>query len=288
MSSESENDFRFILENILEIEDSSRVTIEIINIIEGLEWRIADSTEEIIFLSKNFKCKGSKIKSPDFRKVYTGAARRKIPIMHLLNQDDEVSGAFSLKAISKVWKMSIREKLVEIQLIPFEEEELRAKFIEIEFQTGIFQIRSIHQLFPTENYFESNIQIDKSYAKAYARYKELVPFITDRIIDLLSTDEIAPTFETWEKDPVRYDLPNVDTADITLARKLVEELPWGDLEILVKNIREIMTETEWEEYTDRQTIERYSQFLKYVKKIRRAKRKEEPEDYSIFIDDLDV
>ena len=55
MASESENNFRFILENILCIEDSSRVTIELINIIEGSEWQIPDNNDEVIFLSKNFK-----------------------------------------------------------------------------------------------------------------------------------------------------------------------------------------------------------------------------------------
>ena len=287
MASESENNFRFILENILCIEDSSRVTIELINIIEGLEWQIPDRNDEVIFLSKNFRSEGSKLTSPDFRKVYTGAVRRKVPVMHLLNKEDDISGAFSLKAISRIWKISIKEHLEDIRLIPFEEEEYRAKFLELEFQTGIFRVRSIHQLFPTENYYESNVQIAKQYAKAYERFKELVPFITDRIIDLLSTDNIAPTYEAWEQDPVKYDLPNVDTANITLARKLAEELPWGDLDILVKDIRGIMSETDWELNTDSQTKDRYKEFLKFTKKIRRVKRKEPPEDYSLFVEYLD-
>ncbi len=287
MAGESENIFRFILENILCLEDSSRVTIELINIIEGLEWQIPDNSDEVIFLSKNFSSEGSSITSPDFRKVYTGAVRRKIPIMHLINKADDISGAFSLKTISRIWKISIKEHLEDIRLIPFEEEEYRAKFLEIEFETGIFRVRSVHQLFPTENYYESNVQIAKQYAKAYERFKELVPFITDRIIDLLSTDNIAPTYEAWEQDPVKYDLPNVDTANITLARKLAEELPWGDLDILVRDIRAIMAEVNWDQNTDILTKERYKEFMKFAKKIRRVRRKDPPEDYSLFVEYLD-
>jgi len=62
-------------------------------------------------------------------------------------------------------------------------------------------------------------------------------------------------------------------------------LPAEELNVLVKEIREIMTETDWEEVADKQTIERYSQFLKYVIKIRKKKKKEPPEDYSFIMDD---
>ena len=285
MDSDSENNYRFILKNILCMEDDSHVTIQLINIIEGVEWNLACVNDEIRFLSRNFKEKGSKITSPNFRKIYSGAVRRKIPIMHLYNPDDDISGAFPLKLVARIWKLSIREKLQDLQLIPFENDPSRARFLEIEFPSGIFLVRSVHQLFPTDNYFESNIEYSKKYALAYEKFKELIPFTVERIVDLLSTDEIATSFEAWEKDPVRYDIPGVDTANITLARKLADELPADELNVLVKEIREIMTETDWEEVADKQTIERYSQFLKYVKKIRKLKKKEPPEDYSFIMDD---
>ena len=288
MSNESEDHLRFILENILCIEDSSDVSIQLINILEGEEWKIADENDEIKFLSKNFKVKGSKINSPPFRKIYSGAARRKLPIIHLLNEEDEVAGAFQRKAVARVWKMSIREKLIGIHLIPSSEDSHRAKFLQIEFPTGIFHIKSIFQLFPTDDYFLSNVEYSKRYAKAYEKFSEIVPFMVDRIIDLLSTDRIAPSFEAWEEDPETFDIPGVDTADITLARKLTDDQSAEELNILVKQIRDVMTATDWEEVTDKQTIERYSRFLKYAKKLRRVKKKEPPEDYSFVIDDETV
>ena len=285
MSNESENSFRFILENILCIEDSSQVAIELINIIEGLEWELADKKDEIRFLSKNYKLEGTEINTTGFRKIYSGATRRKLPIIHVFKEEKELSGAFQLKSVSKVWKLTIKEKLLGIKLIPFEDDPYRAKFLELEFPIGIFQIRSILQLFPTDDYFQVNIEHSTKYAKAYAKFKELVPFTIDRIIDLLSTEELAPSFEAWESDPVRYDIPGVDTANITLAKKLASELPAEELDILVNDIRRIMTEVDWEEVTDKQTIDRYSIFLKYIKEIRRIKKKEPPEDYSFVLED---
>ena len=285
MSDESENNFRFILENILCLEDSSKISIELINIAEGLEWEISDNKDEVRFLSKNFKSKGSKINTTKFRKIYSGANRRKLPIIHVYNEEESLSGAFQLKSVSRVWKLTIKEKLLGIKLIPFDDDLYRARYLELEFQSGIFQIRSIIQLFPTDDYFQINIEYSTNYAKAYEKFKELVPFTVDRIIDLLSTEEIAPSFEAWEKEPMRYDIPGVDSANITLAKKLASELPAEELDILVQDIRSIMTATDWEEVTDKQTIERYSQFLKYIKKIRRIKKKEPPEDYSFVIDD---
>jgi len=286
MSDESENNFRFILENILEIEDSSRVAIELINIIEGVEWELMDANDEVRFLSKNLKSEGIEIDTSKFRKIYSGATRRKLPIIHVFDEEEELSGAFQRKAVSKVWKITIKEKLLAIRLIPFEDDPYRAKFLELEFPSFLFQIRSIIQLFPTDDYFQVNIEHSTKYAKAYYKFKELLPFTVDRIIDLLSTEELAPSFEAWESDPEKYDIAGVDTANVTLAKKLASELPAAELDILVKNVREIMTETDWEEVTDKQTIERYSIFLKYIKKIRRIKKKEPAEDYSFAIDEL--
>jgi len=285
MNDESENNFRFILENILCIEDSSKVSIELINIVEGVEWELTDKNDEIKFLSKNLKAEGIEVNTTEFRKIYSGATRRKLPIIHVFNEDEELSGAFQLKTIAKVWKLTIREKLLAIKLIPFEDDPYRAKFLEIEFPMGIFHIRSVLQLFPTDDYFQTNIQHSTKYAKAYMKFKELVPFTIDRIIDLLSTEEIAPTYEAWEKDPERYDIPGVDTANITLAKKLASEIPAEELDLLIKDIRRIMTEVDWEEVTDNQTIERYAEFLKYVKKIRKLKKKEPPEDYSFVLEE---
>lgn len=285
MSNESEDYLRFILENILCIEDSSDVTIQLINIIEGVEWDIIDCNNEIRFVSANLRMDGSEIESPNFRKIYSGCRRRKLPIIHLHNDDDEIYGAFQFKAVEKVWKLSIKEKLKGIKLIPFPKASYRAQYLQIEFPTGVFLIKSILQLFPTDDYFTANIEYSKKYAKAYEKFSEIVPFTIDRIIDLLSTDEIAPSFEAWEEDPKRYDIPGVDSADITLARKLASELPAEELNILVKQIREIMTATDWETQTDNLTIERYSKFLKYVKKIRRVKKKEPPQDYSFILED---
>ena len=285
---ESENDFRFILENILCIEDSSQISVQLINIIEGVEWDIACAKDEIRFLSKNHKSEGVEITSPNFRKIYSGAHRRKLPILHLYNTEEDISGAFPLKLITRIWKLSIREKLGSIKLVPFENEPYKAQYLEIEFPSGLFRVRGVHQLFPTEDYFQTNVEYSKKYALAYEKFKEIIPFTVDRIIDLLSTDEIATSFEAWEDDPIRFDIPGVDTANIYLARKLADELNAEELNILVKQIREIMTETDWEDYTDKHTIERYSQFLKYVKKIRREKKKEPPEDYTPFTDYFDI
>lgn len=285
---ESENDFRFILENVLCLEDSSQVSVQLINIIEGVEWDIACINDEIRFLSKNFRSDGFEITSPNFRKIYSGANRRKLPILHLYYTEKEISGAFPLKLVSRIWKLSIREKLVSIKLVPFETDPYRAKYLEIEFQSGIFRVRGVHQLFPTEDYFQTNIEYSKKYALAYEKFKEITPFTVDRIIDLLSTDEIATSFEAWESDPIRFDIPGVDTANIYLARKLADELNAEELDILVKQIREIMIETDWEDLTDNQTIERYSYFLKYIKKIRKIKKKEPPEDYTPFTDYFDI
>ena len=285
---ESENDFRFILENVLCIEDSSQVAVQLINIIEGDEWDITGLNDEIRFLSKNQRSKGIEITSPNFRKIYSGAHRRKLPILHLYDTEKEISGAFPLKLISRIWKISIREKLERIVLVPFENDKDRAKYLEIEFQSGLFRVRGVHQLFPTEDYFQTNVEYSKKYALAYEKFKEITPFIVDRIIDLLSTEEIATSFEAWEDDPDRFDIPGVDTANIYLARKLADELNAEELNILVRQIREIMTAIDWEDSTDKQTIERYSQYLKYVKKIRRIKKKEPPEDYSAFTDYFDI
>ncbi|MCG3220793.1 MAG: hypothetical protein H7641_05375 [Candidatus Heimdallarchaeota archaeon] len=281
---ESENDFRFILENVLCIEDSSQVTVQLINIIEGVEWDVACINDEIRFLSKNFRSDGFEITSPNFRKIYSGANRRKLPILHLYYTEKEISGAFPLKLVSRIWKLSIREKLVSIKLVPFIDDPYRAKYLEIEFQSGLFRVRGVHQLFPTEDYFQTNVEYSKKYALAYEKFKEITPFTVDRIIDLLSTDEIATSFEAWENDPIRFDIPGVDTANIYLARKLADELNAEELDILVKQIRDIMIETDWEDMTDKQTIERYSQFLKYIKKIRKIKKEEPPEDYTPFTD----
>ncbi|NPD88891.1 MAG: hypothetical protein HGN29_09200 [Asgard group archaeon] len=285
---ESENDFRFILENVLCIEDSSQITVQLINIIEGVKWDISCINDEVRFLSKNFKSEGVEITSPNFRKIYSGAHRRKLPILHLYDTEKEISGAFPLKLISRIWKLSIREKLGSIKMVPFEDDPSRAKYLEIEFQSGLFRVRGVHQLFPTEDYFQTNVEYSKKYALAYEKFKEITPFTVDRIIDLLSTDKIAASFEAWENDPVQYDIPGVDTANIYLARKLADELNAEELDILVKQIREIMTETDWEDFTDKQTIERYSHFLKYVKKIRTIKKKEPPEDYTPFTDYFDI
>ena len=166
---ESENDFRFILENVLCIEDSSQVSVQLINIIEGIEWDIACINDEIRFLSKNFRSEGFEITSPNFRKIYSGANRRKLPILHLYYTEKEISGAFPLKLVSRIWKLSIREKLVSIKLVPFETDPYRAKYLEIEFQSGIFRVRGVHQLFPTEDYFQTNIEYSKKYALAYIK-----------------------------------------------------------------------------------------------------------------------
>ncbi|MHA1408176.1 MAG: hypothetical protein ACTSSG_12460 [Candidatus Heimdallarchaeaceae archaeon] len=285
MEDESENRLRFILEKILCIEDSSQISVHIINIIEGGEWKISCPNDDIRFLSKSYKSEGINIDLTHFRKIYSGATRRKLPIIHVYDSEKEISGSFLLKLVARIWKLTIREKLLEIKLIPFEDEPFRAKYMEIEFTSGIFIIKSLHQLFPTNDYFEKNVYYSKKYAKAYEDFKRLVPFTIDRIIDLLSTDEIAPTFEAWKANPLYYDIPGVDTANITLAKKLADELPAEELNILIKEIREIMTETDWEEYTDTQTIERYSKFLKYVKKLRKMKKKDSPEDYSFVIND---
>ncbi|MCE7743208.1 MAG: hypothetical protein GOP50_12225 [Candidatus Heimdallarchaeota archaeon] len=285
MKAESEKSFRFILKKIICIEDSSEVTIELINIIEGLEWELTDKDDEVRFVSKNLRSKGSEVNTTSFRKLYSGATRRKLPIVHVFHESEELSGAFQRKAVARVWKLTIREKLLGIRLVPFEDDPYRAKFLELEFPMGIFQIRSILQLFPTDDYFQVNVEHSTKYAKAYKMFKELLPFTVDRIVDLLSTEELAPSFEAWKNDPERYDIPGVDSANITLAKKLASELPAAELDILVKDIRIIMTETDWEELTDKQTIDRYSQFLKYIKKIRKIKRQEPPEDYSFVLDD---
>ena len=286
MSDESENNFRFILEKIIGIEDSSRVAIELINITEGPQWEISDKSDEIRFLSKNLESEGTEVSTAEFRKLYSGASRRKLPIIHVYNEDEELSGAYQRKTVARVWKLTIKEKLLGIKLVPFEDDPYRAKFLELEFPIGIFQIRSILQLFPTDDYFQVNVEHSTKYAKAYYKFKELLPFTIDRIIDLLSTEELAPSFEAWEEDPEKYDIPGVDTANITLAKKLASELPASDLNILVKDIREIMTNIDWEETTDKQTIERFSQFLKYIKKLRKIKKKEPPEEYSFVLDDI--
>ncbi len=283
MDDESEN-IRFILEKILGVEDSSRIAVFRINAIEKPDWKTQDIDDEIKFQSKNYKMEGSDINTTNFRKIYSGISRRKMPVLPLKSKDDEVTGAFLFKLISKIWKLSIREKVEDIKLIPYEDDSDRARYLQFSFPSGIFIIRSIYQLFPTDDYYEVNMEYSKKYALAYSKFKELKPFIVDRIIDLLSTDEIAPSFEAWEKDHQRYDLPNVDTANITLSKKLADGLHAEELDILVNQIREIMTETEWESQTDKQTIERYSIFLKYVKKIREVKKKEPPQDYSFILD----
>ena len=285
MNNESESYLRFILENILCLEDSSEVTIHLINILEGVQWDIVDCNDEIRFVSINHRLEGSEIDSPSFRKIYSGATRRKLPIIHLHNENDDIFGAFQHKSVVKVWKLSIKEKLQDVRLIPFLDDPDRAQYLQIEFPTGIFQIKSIFQLFPTDNYFLANIEYSKKYAKAYEKFTKIVPFTVDRIIDLLSTEEIAPSFKAWEEDPDRFDIPGVDSADITLARKLASELPAEELNILVNQIREIMTATDWENDTDNLTIERYSKFLKYVKQIRKIKKKEPPDDYSFILED---
>ncbi|MBY9001919.1 MAG: hypothetical protein KGD64_13455 [Candidatus Heimdallarchaeota archaeon] len=277
MEDESDN-LRFILEKILEIEDSSKKAVFVINAIEKPVWKTQDIDDTIRFQSKNYKQKGSEINSKDFRKIYSGISRRKLPVLPLQNKNDQVAGAFLFKLISRIWKLSIRETVEDIKLIPYEDDPYRARYLQISFPSGIFIIRSIFQLFPTDDYYEINMEYSKKYAKAYKKFKELKPFIVDRIIDLLSTDEIAPSFEAWVKDPQRYDLPNVDTANITLAKKLAEDLPAEELNVLVDQIREVMTESDWESHTDKQTLERYSIYLKYIKKIRKEKKKELPQD----------
>jgi hypothetical protein len=284
MDDESDN-LRFILKKILDIEDSSRIAVFLINATEEPDWQIMDIDGEIRFQSMNYKMEGSDINTTDFRKLYSGISRRKLPVLPLKNQEDEVTGAFLLKFISKIWKLSIRESVEDIKLIPYEDDPDRARYLQFSFPSGIFIIRSLHQLFPTDDYYEINMEYSKKYALAYSKFKELEPFIVDRIIDLLSTDEIAPSFEAWENDPQRYDLPNVDTANITLSKKLADDLPAEELNILINQIREIMTVTDWESHTDKQTIERYSIFLKYVKKIIKVKKKEPPEDFSFIFDE---
>ncbi|MHA1800508.1 MAG: hypothetical protein ACTSWJ_02070 [Candidatus Heimdallarchaeaceae archaeon] len=284
MDDESEN-IRFILKKILDIEDSSRIAVFQINAIEKPDWKIQDIDDEIRFQSKNYKLEGSEISTTNFRKIYSGISRRKLPVLPLKTKDDEVTGAFLLKFISRIWKLSIRESVEDIKLIPYEDDPDRARYLQFSFPSGIFIIRSIHQLFPTDDYYVINMEYSKKYALAYSKFKELEPFIVDRIIDLLSTDEIAPSFEAWEKNPQRYDLPNVDTANITLAKKLADGLPSEELNILVNQIRENMTENDWENQTDKQTIERYAIFLKYVKKIRKIKKKEPPQYYSFILED---
>ncbi len=284
MDNESES-LRFILEKILDVEDSSRITVFQINAIEKPDWKTQDIDDEIKFQSKNHKMEGSEINTTNFRKLYSGISRRRLPVLPLKSKEDEVTGAFLFKLISKIWKLSIREKVEDIKLIPYEDDPDRARYLQFSFPSGIFIIRSIHQLFPTDDYYEVNMEYSKKYALAYAKFKELEPFIVDRIIDLLSTDEIAPSFEAWENDSQRYDLPNVDTANITLSKKLADGLPAEELDILVDQIRETMTESDWESQTDKQTIERYSIFLKYVKKIRKVKKKEPPQDYSFILDE---
>jgi len=273
MKNDAEDHFRFILEEVLRIKDSRFIHSEIEKRNKSIEWKVYDEDEEIIFLSPDQKKSGSSINTTVFRKLYTGARRRKLSIIHVQNHDDDITGVFSRKAISLIWKLAIKERLASIELIPFEEEPYKAKYLQLQFQSGIFLTKGIHQLFPTDEYIEDNIEIAKNYAKAKAKFRELVPFKINRIIDLLSTDEIAPSYESWLKDPLKYDLRNVDTADLTAAKKIADGLPDEELNLLVKDIREIITEIELDEVVNQQGIERYSQFLKYVKKIRKIKKK---------------
>ncbi|MCK4896832.1 MAG: hypothetical protein KAS47_08485, partial [Candidatus Heimdallarchaeota archaeon] len=68
MDDESEN-IRFILEKILDVEDSSRIAVFQINAIEKPDWKTQDIDDEIKFQSKNYKMEGSEINATNFRKI---------------------------------------------------------------------------------------------------------------------------------------------------------------------------------------------------------------------------
>ncbi|MHA1303668.1 MAG: hypothetical protein ACTSQE_08390 [Candidatus Heimdallarchaeaceae archaeon] len=268
-----EDTFSYVLEKILELklspEESEKSRLSVRDQI------FVDKNRDIYYSISEAPREGERVDSTALRKIYTGTLRKKDPLLYLKSEESNLKGAFSIKNVRRVWKYTSKAKLKEVRLIPFENNPNETQFLMFIFPDCYFKIRAVKQLFPTNNLFKEQMDEKVKYAGAYQRFKELVPFKVDQIIDLLSTEQIAYSIEEWESDPFTYDIPNVDTANISLAKKIMEELPYEELQLLVKTIRDRIAEIDWGEEYDEETLERYKYALQYAKNLRKIRKEEE-------------
>lgn len=240
------------------------------------QWIIKGKGGDIRFFSKswleNFRT-GKEVSLTDFRKLLRGANRLQQKAFYVNSIDNTLGGLFPLQYIRKVWALRNSVDLEKVVLIPHSKSNQPYMLCFI-FEDFCIGVRSIIQLFTTEEYQRKRIDEQIRSAEAYNRFVELVPFAIDRIIDLLSTDPIPGKYEMWEENPKIYDWPQVDTANISKAKELTERLPIEELELLIKTLRKAISEKDWDNFDDPNALDRYSELLKFAKKIRKQKKKE--------------
>ncbi len=220
------------------------------------------------YLPSNVK----EINLTDFRRLYTGASRSRSPLIYVKIDNKELRGAFPYDSVKKAWKLTSKAKLLNAYLVP-KANDFNAQYLCLEFENGhIISIKAVKQLFVTDDIYKNEIEDKEKYAHAFEHFKEAAPFIIDRVIDLLSTDEIALTYEIWEENPLKYDLYGVDTANITLAKSMIEDLPVSELNLLVRSLRSRITYSNLK--IDSADLERHKSMLNYTKQLIEQKKKE--------------
>ncbi|MHA1866585.1 MAG: hypothetical protein ACTSXD_00805 [Candidatus Heimdallarchaeaceae archaeon] len=265
MTNVSKENLPFILEKILLHRDTDR------EVTESKKFYISKE-KKIIFYFKERREEGEEVDLTQLRKNYTGTIRKKDYIIFIESKNKKVKGAFEIKLLRRIWKLTNKEKLEKAFLSTHNENSSEAKSLILIFQTGTFALSAVKILFPTDRFFETRIAESEKYANAFKRFKELVPFKIDQIIDLLGTEQLAYSIEEWEKNPLELDIPNVDTANIFLAKTIIDELPEEELKLFIRTLREKITKLDSDDELQVETIERYKEALEYAKKISKEKK----------------
>ncbi|UJG41155.1 MAG: hypothetical protein K9W45_01520 [Candidatus Heimdallarchaeum aukensis] len=266
----SEENLPFILEKILLLRDTDREVTE-------SKKSFISSEKKIIFYYREKKEEGEEVDLTQLRKNYTGTIRKKDYIIFIESKNKKVKGAFEIKLLRRIWKLTNKERLEKAFLSSPNENSTEANSLVLIFQSGTFVLSAVKILFPTDRFFATRIAESEKYANAFKRFKELVPFKIDQIIDLLGTEQLAYSIEEWEKNPLELDIPNVDTANISLAKTIIEELPDDELKLFIRTLREKISNLDSDDELQVETIERYKEALEYAKslsKMKKSKKKE--------------
>ncbi|MHA1779067.1 MAG: hypothetical protein ACTSYN_05780, partial [Candidatus Heimdallarchaeaceae archaeon] len=242
--------YAFIFLKILNKKDSSKYLSEIAH---NPQWHFKNRGSTIRFFSRSLLSNIHDyydIPMSDFRKLLRGADRLSQKTFYISTKDKATAGVFPLREAKIIWQLKNKTKLDKIVLVPYPKNPKQANMLCFIFKTFCIGLKSIIQLFSTESYQQEKIEEQYRSAEAYYRFVELVPFTIDRIIDLLSTEPIAPSYDLWEKDPKTYDWPKVDTANLSKAKELTDSLPLEELELLIKTLRNSILNKDWEAEND--------------------------------------
>lgn len=257
---------QFILSEILEL-DIRNIDMKIFS---HRDWKFY-AKDRAISYQNYLPRKVKEIDLTDFRRLYTGASRSRAPLIYVKIDIEDLRGAFPYESVKKAWKLTSKVKLLKAYLVP-KPNDFNSQYLCLEFENNhIITIKAVKQLFVTDDIYQKEIEEKEKYAHAFERFKQLVPFIIDRVIDLLSTDEIVP-YEVWEENPLKYDLHDVDTANITLAKSMIEDLPVSELNLLVRTLRSRISQYDDDLKIDLADLERHKAMLNYTKQLIEQKK----------------